>query len=142
MWTARGDGAALVDDLFDRCQGLHPGRQPPAWSTWEAHGQHLDAAVVARDLRGVRALAAEGLCGRALIDDGWQQAIGDWWSDPDRFPAGLAALGGSIRDSGVQAGLWTAPVLVSPPLQPAADDTSEKPGRRSKPRRTAVRVSP
>jgi diguanylate cyclase (GGDEF)-like protein len=37
--------------------------------------------------------------------------------------------------------LRSAPVLVSPPLQPAADDATAKPGRRSKPRRTSALVS-
>ncbi|MDP1883715.1 MAG: EAL domain-containing protein, partial [Bradyrhizobium sp.] len=37
--------------------------------------------------------------------------------------------------------LRSAPVLVSPPLQPAAGDVTAKPGRRSKPGRTSARVS-
>jgi EAL domain-containing protein (putative c-di-GMP-specific phosphodiesterase class I) len=37
--------------------------------------------------------------------------------------------------------LRSAPVLVSPPLQPAADGGMEKSGRRPKPRSTPVRVS-
>ena len=51
------------------------------------------------------------------------------FSKPLLPPAQLASL------------LRSAPMLVSPPLQPAADDGTEKPGRRPKPRSTRVRVS-
>ena len=37
--------------------------------------------------------------------------------------------------------LRSAPMLVSPPLQPAVGDAAEKPGRRSKPRRPTARAS-
>jgi predicted signal transduction protein with EAL and GGDEF domain len=37
--------------------------------------------------------------------------------------------------------LRSAPMLVSPPLQPVADDAAEKPGRRPKPRSASARMS-
>jgi EAL domain-containing protein (putative c-di-GMP-specific phosphodiesterase class I) len=37
--------------------------------------------------------------------------------------------------------LRSTPMLMSPPLQPTADDATGKPGRRSKPRGTSVRMS-
>jgi hypothetical protein len=37
--------------------------------------------------------------------------------------------------------LRSAPVLVSPPLQPASEDAAAKPGGRSKPGSAPVRVS-
>lgn len=47
------------------------------------------------------------------IDDGYQSAVGDWLeSDQRRFPGGMAALAGQIRNSGYKPGIWMAPLTV------------------------------
>lgn len=45
------------------------------------------------------------------IDDGWQQAIGDWDAN-ERFPDGMAALAHTIHALGFRAGLWLAPFIA------------------------------
>jgi alpha-galactosidase len=47
------------------------------------------------------------------VDDGWQIGIGDWEPN-EKFPSGMAALAGHIRESGRRPGLWLAPLLVAP----------------------------
>jgi alpha-galactosidase len=112
--VAVGDGAALADDLLERAGGVSPPTSPVGWSTWGAFRAEFDADRLSGALAGVRALAEEGLCDLVMVDDGWQRAIGDWAPDPRRFGATLASLADQVRAAGTGAGLWTAPLLVSP----------------------------
>lgn len=112
--VATGDGPALVDELLDRAGGLVPVRRPTGWSTWNAFSHRIDAGRVTTSLAGVRALAAEGLCDITFIDDGWQQAVGDWTCHRGKFPRGLVALAEQVCATGTEAGLWVAPLMASP----------------------------
>ncbi|HOW31156.1 MAG TPA: alpha-galactosidase, partial [Bacteroidales bacterium] len=51
------------------------------------------------------------------VDDGYQQAEGDWEPDPKKFPAGdadMKKLVDAIHDAGFKAQLWWAPLAVDP----------------------------
>jgi alpha-galactosidase len=51
--------------------------------------------------------------GWAVLDDGWQVALGDWRPRPDKFPAGdadMKALVDRIHAAGLKAQLWWAPL--------------------------------
>ena len=48
------------------------------------------------------------------IDDGWQAGIGNWEPN-NKFPSGMVNMVASIHSSGRKAGLWLAPLLISPP---------------------------
>ena len=45
------------------------------------------------------------------IDDGYQNAVGDWLEINHKFPRGMGFLAERIKDSGYQAGLWLAPFV-------------------------------
>ncbi|QQS28420.1 MAG: alpha-galactosidase [Sphingobacteriales bacterium] len=45
------------------------------------------------------------------IDDGWQQAVGDWMQVNQKFPNGLKLISESIHKQGYQSGLWLAPFI-------------------------------
>lgn len=47
------------------------------------------------------------------IDDGWEQAVGDWTVDRTRFPRGLAPVAREIEARGYIPGLWLAPFLIT-----------------------------
>lgn len=44
------------------------------------------------------------------IDDGWQQAVGDWLHVNKKFPNGLKAISDKIHAQNIKAGLWLAPL--------------------------------
>ncbi len=49
------------------------------------------------------------------IDDGYQQAIGDWLiTDKKKFPNGMKVIADNIHKSGMIAGLWLAPFAGVP----------------------------
>lgn len=45
------------------------------------------------------------------IDDGYEQAVGDWLLVNNKFPHGMQYLAEEIKKSGYQAGLWLAPLI-------------------------------
>ena len=48
---------------------------------------------------------------RVTVDDGWQQAWGEWQPNA-KFPDGLSGLAADLRGDGFTMGVWFAPLLV------------------------------
>jgi alpha-galactosidase len=101
--------AAAADALADAggVGGLRP--LGPGWCSWYAHWDQVSETDVLVELAAIDRL---GL-GVAVvqIDDGHQAEIGDWLARSPRFGP-LEPLATRIRDTGREAGLWTAPFLV------------------------------
>ena len=79
------------------------------WSSWYC----LFDDVTEKDiLDNARILAQEGYAERGYrilqIDDGYEQAFGDWEVN-EKFPRGLAPPAGDIKSYGLIAGIWFAP---------------------------------
>jgi alpha-galactosidase len=45
------------------------------------------------------------------IDDGYQNAVGDWLNVKDSFPSGMAKIASKIKSLGFKAGIWLAPFI-------------------------------
>jgi len=89
-----------------------PSQVPTGWCTWYYFFGKNTANDVLRNLVGIEKarLPLEWI----LIDDGYQQAVGDWLAvRPDRFPDGMAALVEEIHRAGHKAMLWIAPFGVA-----------------------------
>ncbi|MDB6102140.1 MAG: alpha-galactosidase [Gammaproteobacteria bacterium] len=53
----------------------------------------------------------------AVIDDGWQAAVGDWKTNPLKYPRGdtdMKQLVQNIRSQGLKPRLWFAPLAAAP----------------------------
>ncbi|WP_158269418.1 alpha-galactosidase [Saccharospirillum sp. MSK14-1] len=91
--------------------------RPVHINTWEAlyfdHNQHgLDQLAEA----GAR-VGAE----RYVLDDGWflgrrddSAGLGDWVVDPDIYPEQLHPLAATLKQHGLEFGLWVEPEMVNP----------------------------
>lgn len=89
-----------------------PLRPPTGWCTWYYfYGENTAEDV----LQNLRAIARQSLPLEViLLDDGYQTAIGDWFSlRTDRFPDGLEAVAQAARQAGHRLGIWTAPFGVA-----------------------------
>ncbi len=91
--------------------------RPVGLNTWEGVYFDLDPAV----LMQMADAAAKAGIERFVLDDGWFQGrrsdragLGDWWTDPDVFPEGLAPLARHVNDLGMAFGLWIEPEMVNP----------------------------
>ena len=98
--------ARYRDLLADRL-GARPARGSRIWCSWYSFYARIDERRLTDVLDGLRGLPFDVF----QIDDGWQQAIGDWQAN-DRFPSGLADLASRSRDHGLEPGLWIAPFLA------------------------------
>ncbi|MCS7282464.1 MAG: alpha-galactosidase [Anaerolineae bacterium] len=81
---------------------------PTGWCTWYYfYGENTADDI----LDNVRAIAEYRLpLDVILIDDGYQTAIGDWFSiNPDKFPDGMEPIAKAICAAGHRLGIWTAP---------------------------------
>lgn len=105
--TLRDYGAVM------QAQGIRLPQAPadafdPIWCAW-GYGRAFTPAQVFETLPVVKQLGF----GWAVLDDGWQVALGDWRPRADKFPAGdadMKALVDRIHAAGLKAQLWWAPM--------------------------------
>jgi alpha-galactosidase len=121
---ARPDPLALLewwaDEAAREMKTRVPEDPPTGWCSWYFfYGENSSQDV----LDNVRAMEEHKLpLDVVLIDDGYQSAIGDWFSlDEGKFPKGIEPVAGEIRQAGRRVGLWTAPFGVAADSQLFAD---------------------
>ncbi|MGH8791698.1 MAG: glycoside hydrolase family 36 protein [Stackebrandtia sp.] len=85
------------------------GPAPTAWCSWYHYFTEVTEADVVENLNAVD--AADLPVDVVQIDDGWQEAVGDWLTLSDRFES-LRGIVKRINGSGRRAGIWVAPFLA------------------------------
>lgn len=99
-----------VADLLAERGGVGPLRSlGPGWCSWYCYWDEVTEENVLANLAALDRLDLD--VPLVQVDDGHQAEIGDWLARSSRFGP-LAELGGRIRDTGREAGIWTAPFLV------------------------------
>ncbi|MEA4894315.1 MAG: glycoside hydrolase family 36 protein [Oscillospiraceae bacterium] len=79
------------------------------WTSWY---NYYTAVTESDVLENLRAFSSRGLpIDYFQIDDGYQEAVGDWLRVNGKFPGGMACLADEIHDAGYRAGLWLAPII-------------------------------
>ncbi len=80
------------------------------WTSWYNYYTGITEAIILENL--------EAFCDHDIpidifqIDDGYQQAVGDWLIANEKFPNGMAYIAEQIHDAGYDAGLWLAPFIA------------------------------
>jgi alpha-galactosidase len=111
------DPIALLEDYADTLgsrMDARVGESPPptGWCSWYYFFVSSTAQNVLDNLHAIDEMALD--LEVIQVDDGFQMAIGDWLSiDEARYPEGMAAIAGQIREAGRRAGIWTAPFGVA-----------------------------
>ncbi|MGB9776773.1 MAG: alpha-galactosidase [Anaerolineae bacterium] len=113
LWvTAGSDPLRLLEAWAEAIgQEMHarrPAEVPTGWCTWYTFYGENTADDVLDNLRAI----AEGSLPLAviLLDDGYQTAIGDWFSiAADKFPDGMEPVARAVLTAGHRLGIWTAP---------------------------------
>ncbi|MBR4180195.1 MAG: alpha-galactosidase [Treponema sp.] len=97
------------------------GRNPGGWESWYNHYADINENLIEQDLNNltkteniISAGSLNGTCTSKIfqIDDGWEQALGDWDVRSDRFPNGLVPLVEKINAADYIPGLWIAPFII------------------------------
>jgi alpha-galactosidase len=78
----------------------------PIWCSWYSFFWSIDERTTGKVLAEVDGLPFDVF----QLDDGWQQAIGDWYPN-EGFPSGMDAIADRIADRGYRPGLWLAPFI-------------------------------
>jgi alpha-galactosidase len=87
----------------------------PVWCGW-GYGRGFTPAQIYAALPKAAELGFKW----AVIDDGWQDNIGDWNLNPTKFPRGdadMRAMTARIRAGGMRPELWWAPMAAHPSSQ-------------------------
>ena len=87
---------------------------PTGWTSWYHYYSKVSAEDIRRNLQAAAALQPEIPLKLIQIDDGFETAVGDWFSFKPSFPQGMAPLAAEIRQAGFTPGLWLAPFIVEP----------------------------
>lgn len=87
---------------------------PVGWCSWYHYFTKITPANLIANIRLLREMKSELPIGLVQIDDGFEQAVGDWLDFKSEFPNGLEPVTREIRESGFTPGLWLAPFIVHP----------------------------
>lgn len=86
-------------------------------NSWEACYFDHDADRIVALAESAAAIGIE----RFILDDGWFRGrnddtagLGDWTTDPLKYPHGLAPLANRITALGMEFGLWVEPEMINP----------------------------
>lgn len=83
------------------------------WCSWPTYGRQVSESHVMENLASAALLADEIPLRVLQLDNGYQEAWGDWRAREDRFSHGLDWLADRIRGSGFRPGIWLAPLMVA-----------------------------
>jgi len=89
-----------------------PASYEPIWCAW-GYERDCTTALITGTLPKVKELGLSW----AVIDDGWQKAIGDWTPAQGKYPNGppdMRRLVADIRAAGLKPRLWYSPLSVAP----------------------------
>jgi alpha-galactosidase len=109
---AGADPLALLEQwaesMGEHMDARAPNDPPTGWCTWYYFFGENSAADV---LANLAAMDQHDLpLDVVLLDDGYQTAIGDWFSmDRSKFPDGMEPVAQAVREAGRRLGIWTAP---------------------------------
>lgn len=83
------------------------------YNTWRPFKGDINEKLI---MELARAAAAAGMK-EFVIDDGWQDNVGDWGINKQKFPNGLKPVFDYIKSLGMKPGLWVSVGTASPKSQ-------------------------
>lgn len=94
------------------------------WNSWYELWDTVDEEAVRTNAAGALSIlepvAGSGQNLRIVVDDGWQQAWGEWEPN-EKFPSGMDGLASDLAGEGFEMGIWLAPLLVAEQSDLVAD---------------------
>lgn len=105
-------------DWADSLGLTEPRPAPTVWCSWYEYFTAVTEDDIHENLRAMDTLDLP--IDVVQIDDGYQSRLGDWLTLSGRFRS-RAGIADAIRARGRRAGIWTAPFLVDPASDLAAE---------------------
>jgi len=110
LFETGGEEGAPFSRYFAR-MGVEP--EAPVrtgWTSWYYHYTGISEDIVHNNLHSFS--KNEIPIDIFQIDDGWQNAVGDWLKPGDSFPRGMGRIADDIARAGFTPGLWLAPFIA------------------------------
>lgn len=83
--------------------------QCTGWTSWYNYYTKITEEII---LDNLNAFKERGILIEIFqIDDGYQEALGDWLHVNKKFPSGMEFIASEIKKSGYKAGIWLAPFV-------------------------------
>ena len=105
-----GEEDEVFDSYFSKMNIPAPAvKKTTGWTSWYHYYEAITHEIIMEN--------AEAFEKRKIpidvfqIDDGFQQAVGDWLITNKKFPQGMKPLVDKIKSCGYKAGLWLAPFV-------------------------------
>lgn len=108
-----GIGEEFTDGFQDKYIGsfdkLSSPRDCIAWTSYNTYNSNISEEIIIRNL--------ENYSNKKIpldifqIDDGYQEAVGDWLNVSKNFPSGMKSIADRIKEKGYKAGIWLAPFV-------------------------------
>lgn len=110
IFIASGTEDNVFRDYFNIMNiGKPTVKQCTGWTSWYNYYTGITEEIIIDNL--------EAFSSRSIpidifqIDDGYQDAVGDWLIINEKFPRGMKFIADSIKGRGYKAGLWLAPFI-------------------------------
>lgn len=100
LWDEYSSLITHKRDNLPRCTG---------WTSWYNYYTKITEEIIMDNLDALS--RAEIPLDIFQIDDGYQNALGDWLKVNSKFPSGMKALARKIKAAGFRPGLWLAPFI-------------------------------
>lgn len=84
-------------------------KQCTGWTSWYNYYTNISEKIVLDNLNAFKSRNIP--IDIFQIDDGYQEAVGDWLHINNKFPSGMGDLAGKIHEAGYKAGIWLAPFI-------------------------------
>jgi len=83
---------------------------PAGWCSWYHYGPQISEQDIFENMQAISAQIPE--LRYIQIDDGYQQAMGDWLTPGQLFREGMPSLCQKIRSNGFEPAIWVAPFIA------------------------------
>jgi alpha-galactosidase len=110
LFIQEGEENTVFDSYFAQYGRPKPKVSPcTGWTSWYNYYTNISQEIVFDNLN---AFASRRIpIDIFQIDDGYQEAVGDWLKIKPKFPQGMKPVAQKIHESGYKAGLWLAPFI-------------------------------
>lgn len=108
LFIKEGEKDALLSEYF-ALMGFFKKEDKIArgWTSWYNYYEDISEAIISKNLNNFKENKLK--LDYFQIDDGYQNAVGDWLKINDKFPKGMKYLADEIKNAGYKAGIWLAP---------------------------------
>jgi len=112
LYWDQGDKSEIFERYF-RQMGITPKKRKcrsVSWNSWYNHFSDISEKGILRTCNELKKASVKPKT--VLIDDGYQQSLGEWTTANDSFPSGMAYCAKRIREAGYSPGIWISPFIV------------------------------